>query len=157
VHHSTFHTENSTRCNNVSKFITPYLYEAQHFLGNTPPETCWASYKYGVINFDTLLHLVGFSVWIVLWCTDPQTSNILMWFLMHRSTNIKYFNVISDIHRWYTHVATYCVTIPTQRTQISGRNSNSTKHSGGPPEDGREKRPELVEVLYYTLLYYAIF
>jgi len=24
------------------------------------PETCWASYKYGIINFDTLLHLVGF-------------------------------------------------------------------------------------------------
>jgi len=36
----------------------------------------------------------------------------------------------------------------TQRTQISGRNSNGTKHSGGPPEDGREKRPKHVGVLY---------
>jgi len=26
--------------------------------------------------------------------------------------------------------------------QISGRNSNGTKHSGGPPEDGREKKTE---------------
>jgi hypothetical protein len=26
--------------------------------------------------------------------------------------------------------------------QISVRNSNGTKHSGGPPEDGREKRPK---------------
>jgi len=25
-------------------------------------------------NFDTLLHLVGFSLWIVLWCTDSRTS-----------------------------------------------------------------------------------
>jgi len=36
----------------------------------------------------------------------------------------------------------------TQRTQISGRNSNGTKHSGGPPEGGHEKRPEHVGVLY---------
>ena len=41
-----------------------------------------------------------------------------------------------------THAATYCVIIQTQWTQISGRNSNGTKHSGGPPEDGREKKTE---------------
>jgi hypothetical protein len=35
-----------------------------------------------------------------------------------------------------------------QRTQISGRNSNGTKHSEGPPEDRREKRPKHVGVLY---------
>jgi len=29
-------------------------------LGGVSPETCWATYKYGIINFDTLLHLVGF-------------------------------------------------------------------------------------------------
>jgi hypothetical protein len=34
------------------------------------------------------------------------------------------------------------------RTQISGKDSNGTKHSGGPPEDGREKRPKHVRVLY---------
>jgi len=28
------------------------------------------------------------------------------------------------------------------------RNSNGTKHSGGPSEDGREKRPKHVGVLY---------
>ena len=44
-----------------------------------------------------------------------------------------------NTHRWHTHAATYCVIIRTQRTQISGRNSNGTKHRGGPPEDGREK------------------
>jgi hypothetical protein len=51
---------NPTGCNSVSKFIILYLYEAQHVSGGTPPETCWASYKYGIINFDTLLILVGF-------------------------------------------------------------------------------------------------
>jgi hypothetical protein len=43
-------------------------------MGGVSSETCWASYKYGIINFDTLLHLVGFSLWIILWCTDPRTS-----------------------------------------------------------------------------------
>ena len=41
-----------------------------------------------------------------------------------------------------------CLIIQTQRTQISGRKSNGTKHSGGSPEDGREKRPKHVGVLY---------
>jgi len=53
-----------------------------------------------------------------------------------------------NMHRWHIHAATYCLIIQTQWTQISGRNSNSTKHSGGPPEDGREKRPKHVGVLY---------
>ena len=43
-------------------------------MGGVSPETCWALYKYE-INFDKLLHLVGFSIWIILWCTDPRTSN----------------------------------------------------------------------------------
>jgi hypothetical protein len=37
VHHSTIHTKNPTRCNSVSKFIIPYLCEAQHVSGYTPP------------------------------------------------------------------------------------------------------------------------
>ena len=32
-----FIQENPTRCNSVSKFIIPYLYEAQHVSGDTPP------------------------------------------------------------------------------------------------------------------------
>jgi hypothetical protein len=28
-------------------------------MGGLLPETCWASYKYWVIKFDTLLHIVG--------------------------------------------------------------------------------------------------
>jgi len=32
-----FIQRNPTRCNNVSKFIIPYLYVAQHVSGDTPP------------------------------------------------------------------------------------------------------------------------
>jgi len=31
----TIHTEKSKRCNSASKFIIPYLYEAQHVSGDT--------------------------------------------------------------------------------------------------------------------------
>ena len=46
--------------NCIKMFFIPYLYEAQH----VSPETCGASYKYGIIkNFDTLLYLVGFFLY----------------------------------------------------------------------------------------------
>jgi len=41
-------------------------------MGGVSPETCWASYKYGIINFDTLLHLVGF------FCVNCIMSSALM-------------------------------------------------------------------------------
>jgi len=44
-------------------------------MGGVSPETCWASYKYGIKNFDTLLYLVGF---FFMNCT-----------LMHGSTYIR--------------------------------------------------------------------
>jgi fumarate reductase subunit C len=43
-------------------------------MGGVLPKTCGASYKYGIINFDKLLHLVGF---FCMNCT-----------MMHRSMNI---------------------------------------------------------------------
>jgi len=45
-------------------------------MGGVSPETCWRSYKYGTIKI--LIHcyiLLNFSLWIVLWCTDPRTSS----------------------------------------------------------------------------------
>jgi hypothetical protein len=60
-------------------------------------------------------------------------------------------------YRCHTHVATYCVIIQTQRTQISGRNSNGTKHSGGPPEDGREMGSKHVEVFILTNLFLTLY
>jgi len=35
-------------------------------VGGVSSETCWALYKYGIINFDILLHLVRFFVWRVM-------------------------------------------------------------------------------------------
>jgi hypothetical protein len=40
------------------------------------PATTTSLYKHGIINFGTLLHPVGYSVWIILWCTDPRTSSV---------------------------------------------------------------------------------
>jgi hypothetical protein len=54
------------------------------------------------------------------------------------------------IQMTYTHAATYCVIIQTQRTQISGRNSKGTKHNGGPHEDGREKNTETCRGFIFT-------
>jgi hypothetical protein len=74
------------------------------------------------------------SCLLVIWLWTPQAD--------HQQTRTP------NTRRWHTHAATYCVIIQTQRTQISGRNNNGTKHSGGPPEDGREKRLKRVGVLY---------
>jgi hypothetical protein len=45
-------------------------------MGGVSPKTCWASYTHGIINFDTLLHLVG--------CIYTNYN------MMHGSTNIKH-------------------------------------------------------------------
>ena len=45
-------------------------------MGGVSPETCWASYKYGIIKFWYIVASCWiFSLWNVLWCTDPRTSN----------------------------------------------------------------------------------
>ena len=49
-------------------------------MGGMLPETCWASHKYGIIKFDTLLHLVGF---LFMNCA-----------MVHRPTNIKCINIL---------------------------------------------------------------
>jgi len=46
-------------------------------MGVRTPETCWAVNKHQVINWIKLLHLVGWFIWIVWWCTDLQTLKIL--------------------------------------------------------------------------------
>ena len=69
-------------------------------LGGVSPETCWASYKYA-INFDTLLHLVGFFIWIILWCTDPWTSDF------HNCTPVCRRLVCSLLISWCTRWKTW--------------------------------------------------
>jgi hypothetical protein len=44
-------------------------------MGGVSPETYWAPYKW---NNKILIHcciLLDFSLWILLWCTDPRTSS----------------------------------------------------------------------------------
>jgi hypothetical protein len=45
---------------------------------------------------------------------------------------------------YYTVCGRMCVSF----VRVWRRNSNGTKHSGGPPEDGREKGPKHIGVLY---------
>jgi hypothetical protein len=57
------------------------------------PETCLASYKYGIINFDTLLHLVG-NILYELKHTNKwkrNTQNI------HISTSSKKFKILQHV------------------------------------------------------------
>jgi len=50
-----FTQKNPTRCNGVSKFIIPYLYEAQHVSGDTPPITLSASSNLNVQQPSTVI------------------------------------------------------------------------------------------------------
>jgi len=76
------------------------------------------------------------------WAIPAHKPAVCWWSADHQQTRTP------NTRRWHTRAATYCLIIQTQRTQISGRNSNGTKHSGGPPEDGREKIPK--HVGFYT-------
>jgi len=89
-------------------------------------------------------HMFVFGVLVCWW----SASELFRKTLRNSSQADHQQTITPNTHRWHTHAATYCVIIRTQRMQISGRNSNGTKHSGGPPEDGREKRPKHVGVLY---------
>jgi hypothetical protein len=51
---------------------------------------CWASYKHGIINFDTMLHLVGY------FCMNYN--------MMHGSTNIKFTNWTIVAEKNGTHI-----------------------------------------------------
>jgi hypothetical protein len=45
-------------------------------MGGVSPETCWTSYKYGTIKvWYNVAFCWIFSLWIVLWCTDPRIGN----------------------------------------------------------------------------------
>ena len=54
---STFHVCKTRGCYCIFRLL---------MMGGVSPETCWASYKYEIQNVDTLLHLVGIFVWIII-------------------------------------------------------------------------------------------
>ena len=97
--------------------------------------------------------LRSLSLYYYAVCGRMCMSSARVWCscLLHKQiTNRQEHQTRTEKH---THEVTYCVIIQTQRTQITGRNSNGTKHSGGLPEDGREKIPKHVGVLYLQTLF----
>jgi hypothetical protein len=70
-------------------------------IGVETPETCWATYKRQVGNFVKLIHLVGWFIWIVWWCTDLPTSNNLRSFLGHslRFTPLQTHHFLPKLHQ----------------------------------------------------------
>ena len=57
-------------------------------MGGVSRETCWASYEYGIINFDTLLNLVGY------FCMNFT--------MIHGSMNIKLTLILLTCRIWWT-------------------------------------------------------
>jgi hypothetical protein len=89
-------------------------------------------------------HLFVFGVLACWWSACEQAD--------HQQTT-------PNTHRWHTHAATYCVIIRTQRTQISGKNSNGTKHSRGSPWRCSWKKTETCTgfILTNTFLTFYLF
>jgi hypothetical protein len=102
---------------------------------------------------SSLWFYLGIVVIVVLcsWSGRPARTRTLTFTYVYGCRSLRWLshcNGIVLLHSMWPHESTYCVIIQTQRTQISGRNSNGTKHSGGHPEDDREKIPKHVGVLY---------
>jgi hypothetical protein len=101
-------------------------------------------------------HLCVFGVLVFWWsaCELFRCSYLHIRTLRNSSQADHQQTRTPNTHRWHTQEATYCVIIQNQRTKISGRNNNGTKHSGGPPEDGHEKIPKHVGLLYLQTRFY---
>jgi hypothetical protein len=69
THSTTFHLWKTRGCQCIFRLL---------MMDGVSPETCLALCKYGIINVNTLMHLVGFYLWIVLWRTDPRRWNTLL-------------------------------------------------------------------------------
>ena len=110
-----FTKKNPTRCNSVSEFYysifiwsstcfgwhtahhqepkthwQPLVFHTWKVVGRVSPETCWASFK--IWNNKILIHcciLLDFSLWIILWWTDPRTSSQTSQFLKWRKYKTK--------------------------------------------------------------------
>ena len=58
-------------------------------MGDVSPETCWASYKYGIITLDILLHLVGFFFMNNSWLSETTKKNVKLL----RSRNLQHIGL----------------------------------------------------------------
>jgi hypothetical protein len=65
-------------------------------MGGVSPETSWASYKHGIIKFDTLLHIVKFLFMNYIWhCMENDWTNSLF---SRKGNNV----VILMVHMTYS-------------------------------------------------------
>jgi len=73
-----FIKKNPTRCNNVSNFINPYLYEAQHVSGDTPPIIRSLKLHWQPLVFHTWKIVCTCSWWMLsgTLCLTTSTSQI---------------------------------------------------------------------------------
>jgi hypothetical protein len=68
-----FIQKNPTRCNSASKFIIPYLYEAQHVSGETPPIIRSLKLHWQPLGLHTL-KVVGRFGWHTFRHQEPKTA-----------------------------------------------------------------------------------
>jgi len=63
-------------------------------MGGVSPETCWASYKYGIINFDTVASCWIFPYeWITWYATNKLQWKNCLTHLHHTTTSVSLQNV----------------------------------------------------------------
>jgi hypothetical protein len=120
--------------------------EKVYGIWNTPP-TLGAFAKFWKASISFVMPVRPFE-----WNNSAHTGWIFMKFYIWVFLTFHILDIINIVEiilrNCYITDDIHCVIIQTQRTQNSGRNSNGRKHCGGPPEDGREKRPKHVGILY---------
>jgi hypothetical protein len=84
------------------EFSIPYLHEAQHVLGNTPPIIRSLKLQWQPLIFHTwkVVGRVAGGRWILLWCTDPWTSRHVKFKVFSECfTQEKTSRCVTRIHR----------------------------------------------------------
>jgi hypothetical protein len=108
------------------------------------------SFNYFISRQDVIF-CINFHLWNILVC---YTIQLMHYSLLRNSSQADHQQTRTpNTHRWHKHAATYCVIIQTQRTQISGRNSNGTNTAEDPLKMVVKKRPKHVGVLYLQTLF----
>jgi heme/copper-type cytochrome/quinol oxidase subunit 4 len=107
VHHTTIHKEKSNNTQQCIKFYySIFIWSSTYFglcfrlmmMGGVSPETCWASYKYGIIKFDTLLHLVRFFFMnCTSWDSSEASTSVFFSFIRYLKTRFIYLVTLNLI------------------------------------------------------------
>jgi hypothetical protein len=134
-------TSNSLKCHWILSYLVRILQSSAPVLGTivTKHNWLWGS----IIPWKAIVSQLVKKFPAFIWKLNALSfSQQPCHFLPNQVNTVQassshYFNSTTTQHcenyskellcyRWHTHAATYCVTIQTQQTQISGRNSNGT-------------------------------